>query len=199
MIFRPDLDEFEGNNVLEEIKEDAEQRMKKSIEALGVAFAKIRTGRAHPSILDSVTISYYGVDTPLKQAANISVEDGRTLAISVWEKPMVPVVEKAILSANLGLNPSTSGDLIRVPMPALTEETRKDMVKLAKSDSENARVSIRNIRRDANSDIKELLKEKEISEDDEKRAADKIQKLTDSYVAEIEKLLKAKEADLMEV
>lgn len=185
--------------MLEEIKEDAELRMKKSIEALVVAFAKIRTGRAHPSILDSVTISYYGVDTPLKQAANISVEDGRTLAISVWEKPMVPVVEKAILAANLGLNPSTSGDLIRVPMPALTEETRKDMVKLAKSDSENARVSVRNIRRDANSDIKELLKEKEISEDDEKRASDAIQKLTDSYVAEVEKLLKAKEADLMEV
>ena len=128
------MHDFKESKVLEEIKEDAEQRMKKSIEALGVAFAKIRTGRAHPSILDSVTISYYGVDTPLKQAANISVEDGRTLAISVWEKPMVPVVEKAILAANLGLNPSTSGDLIRVPMPALTEETRKDMVKLAKSD-----------------------------------------------------------------
>lgn len=191
--------DFEGKIVLEEIKEDAQQRMTKSIEALGVAFAKIRTGRAHPSILDSVSISYYGVDTPLKQAANISVEDGRTLAISVWEKPMVPVVEKAILAANLGLNPSTSGDLIRVPMPALTEETRKDMVKLAKSDSENARVSVRNIRRDANSDIKELLKEKEISEDDEKRASDAIQKLTDTYVAEIEKLLKTKEADLMEV
>ncbi|MFT7185192.1 MAG: ribosome recycling factor [Pseudohongiellaceae bacterium] len=196
---RPSLHDFEGNNVLEEIKEDAELRMKKSIEALSVAFAKIRTGRAHPSILDSVTISYYGVDTPLKQAANISVEDGRTLAISVWEKPMVPIVEKAILAANLGLNPSTSGDLIRVPMPALTEETRKDMVKLAKSDSENARVSVRNIRRDANSDIKELLKEKEISEDDEKRASEAIQKLTDSYVGEVEKLLKAKEADLMEV
>jgi len=185
--------------VLEEIKQDAEQRMKKSIESLGVAFAKIRTGRAHPSILDSVSISYYGVDTPLKQAANISVEDGRTLAISVWEKPMVPVVEKAILAANLGLNPSTSGDLIRVPMPALTEETRKDMVKLAKSDSENARISIRNIRRDANSDIKELLKEKEISEDDEKRSGEAVQKLTDRFVAEVESLLKAKEADLMEV
>jgi len=185
--------------MLNAIKEDADQRMVKSIDALGVAFAKIRTGRAHPSILDSVSISYYGVDTPLKQAANISVEDGRTLAISVWEKPMVPIVEKAILAANLGLNPSTSGDLIRVPMPALTEETRKDMVKLAKSDAENARVSIRSIRRDANSDIKDLLKEKEISEDDEKHATDGIQKLTDKFVAQVESLLKLKESDLMEV
>jgi len=185
--------------MLDEIKQDAEARMKKSIDALGTAFAKIRTGRAHPSILDSVSISYYGVDTPLKQAANISVEDGRTLAISVWEKPMVPVVEKAILAANLGLNPSSSGDLIRVPMPALTEETRKDMVKLAKSDAENARVSIRNIRRDANSDIKELLKEKEISEDEEKRASDGIQKLTDRFVAQVESVLQGKETDLMEV
>jgi len=185
--------------MLNAIREDADQRMAKSIDALGVAFAKIRTGRAHPSILDSVSISYYGVDTPLKQAANISVEDGRTLAISVWEKPMVPVVEKAILAANLGLNPSTSGDLIRVPMPALTEETRRDMVKLAKSDAESARVSIRNIRRDANSDIKDLLKEKEISEDDEKRAADGVQKMTDKFVAQVESLLKSKESDLMEV
>jgi len=185
--------------MLDEIKEDADQRMKKSTDALVVAFAKIRTGRAHPSILDSVSISYYGVDTPLKQAANISVEDGRTLAISVWEKPMVPVIEKAILAANLGLNPSTSGDLIRVPMPALTEETRRDMVKLAKSEAEGARVSIRNIRRDANSDIKDLLKEKEISEDDEKRASDGIQKLTDKFVAQVESLLSGKESDLMEV
>jgi len=185
--------------MLDEIKQDAQARMNKSIDALGVSFAKIRTGRAHPSILDSVSISYYGVDTPLKQAANISVEDGRTLAISVWEKPMVPVVEKAIIAANLGLNPSTSGDLIRVPMPALTEETRKIMVKQAKSDAENARVSIRNIRRDANSDIKELLKEKEISEDEEKRAEDGIQKLTDSFVTQVDSLLQKKETDLMEV
>lgn len=185
--------------MLEEIKQDAEDRMKKSIDALGVAFAKIRTGRAHPSILDSVSISYYGVQTPLKQAANINVEDGRTLSISVWEKQMVPVIEKAILAANLGLNPSSNGDLIRIPMPALTEETRRDMVKLAKSDAETARVSIRNIRRDANSDIKELLKEKEISEDDEKRATDSIQKLTDRFVAEVDKLLQEKEKDLMAV
>tara|TARA_R110002072_G_scaffold154_1_gene974 strand:+ start:30320 stop:30877 length:558 start_codon:yes stop_codon:yes gene_type:complete len=185
--------------MLDEIRKESEQRMKKSIDALGVAFAKIRTGRAHPSILDGVMVSYYGVNTPLKQVANINVEDGRTLSISVWEKPLVPVVEKAIMAANLGLNPSSTGDLIRIPMPALTEETRKDMVKLAKSGAETARVSVRNIRRDANSDIKELLKEKEISEDDEKRAAEGIQKLTDKYVAEVDALLQEKEKDLMAV
>lgn len=185
--------------MIDEIKSDAEARMSKSIDALGVAFAKIRTGRAHPSILDGVMVSYYGVDTPLKQVANVSVEDGRTLAISAWEKPMVPVIEKAIMQANLGLNPSSTGDLIRVPMPALTEETRRDMVKLAKADAESARVSVRNARRDANSDLKELLKEKEITEDDEKRGNDVIQKLTDSYIAKVEKLLQEKEADLMEV
>lgn len=185
--------------MIDDIKSDAEARMNKSLDALGVAFAKIRTGRAHPSILDGVMVSYYGVDTPLKQVANVSVEDGRTLAISAWEKPMVPVIEKAIMQANLGLNPSTSGDLIRVPMPALTEETRRDMVKLAKADAESARVSIRNARRDANSDLKELLKEKEITEDDEKRGNDVIQKLTDTYIAKVEKQLQDKEADLMEV
>ncbi|MDX1453217.1 MAG: ribosome recycling factor [Oleiphilaceae bacterium] len=185
--------------MIEDIKKDAETRMKKSLEALATAFTKIRTGRAHPSILDGVMVSYYGVDTPLKQVANISVEDGRTLAISAWEKPMVPAIEKAIMAADLGLNPSTSGDLVRVPMPALTEETRKQMVKLAKGDAENARVSVRNARRDANSDLKELLKEKEITEDDEKRGLDAIQKLTDSYIAQVDKLLAEKEADLMEV
>lgn len=185
--------------MLDEIKKESEQRMKKSVDALGVAFAKIRTGRAHPSILDSVMVPYYGTPTPLKQVANVNVEDGRTLSISVWEKPLVPVIEKAIMAANLGLNPSSNGDLIRIPMPALTEETRRDMVKLAKADAETARVSIRNIRRDANSDIKDLLKEKEISEDDEKRAADGIQKLTDRFVAEVDALLQEKEKDLMEV
>jgi len=185
--------------VIDDIMQDAEQRMKKSIEALGVAFAKIRTGRAHPSILDGVMVSYYGVDTPLKQVANIGVEDGRTLAISAWEKPMVPAIEKAIMAANLGLNPSTTGDLVRVPMPALTEETRRDMVKLAKADAENARVSIRSARRDGNSMLKELAKEKEISEDDSKRGEDQVQKLTDKYVAEVEKVLQEKEKDLMEV
>lgn len=185
--------------MLDDISKESEQRMKKSVEALGVAFAKIRTGRAHPSILDSVMVPYYGTPTPLKQIANVNVEDGRTLSISVWEKPLVPVIEKAIMAANLGLNPSSNGDLIRIPMPALTEETRRDMVKLAKADAESARVSIRNVRRDANSDIKELLKEKEISEDDEKRAADGIQKLTDKYVAEVDAHLQEKEKDLMSV
>ena len=185
--------------MIDEIKSDAEARMNKSIEALGVAFAKIRTGRAHPSILDGVMVSYYGVDTPLKQVANVSVEDGRTLAISAWEKPLVPVIEKAIMQANLGLNPSSTGDLIRVPMPALTEETRRDMVKLAKADAESARVSVRSARRDANSLLKDLLKEKEISEDDDKRGQDQIQKLTDSFIAKVEVLLQQKETDLMEV
>lgn len=185
--------------MLNEIHKESEQRMKKSIEALAVAFAKIRTGRAHPSILDSVMVPYYGTPTPLKQVANINVEDGRTLSISVWEKPLVPVIEKAIMAANLGLNPSNNGDLIRIPMPALTEETRRDMVKLAKAEAETARVSIRNIRRDANTNIKDLLKEKEISEDDEKRATDAIQKLTDKYVAEVDSHLQEKEKDLMSV
>lgn len=185
--------------MIEDIKQEAEQRMNKSLDALGVAFAKIRTGRAHPSILDGVMVSYYGVDTPLKQVANIGVEDGRTLAITAWEKPMVPAIEKAIMAANLGLNPSTSGGLVRVPMPALTEETRRDMVKLAKAEAEGARVSVRNARRDANSMLKEMLKEKEITEDDEKRGEDQVQKLTDSYIAKVEKMLQEKEADLMEV
>lgn len=185
--------------MIDDIKKEAEERMNKSLEALAVAFAKIRTGRAHPSILDSVMVPYYGVDTPLKQVANVSVEDGRTLAVSAWEKPLVPAIEKAIMQANLGLNPSSTGDVIRVPMPALTEETRRDMVKLAKGDAENARISIRNARRDANSYLKELTKEKEISEDDEKRGNDVIQKLTDTYIAKVEKQLQDKEADLMEV
>ena len=185
--------------MIDDIKQEAEEHMIKSLEALAVAFAKIRTGRAHPSILDSVMVPYYGVDTPLKQVANVSVEDGRTLAVSAWEKPLVPAIEKAIMQANLGLNPSSTGDVIRVPMPALTEETRRDMVKLAKGDAENARISIRNARRDANSYLKELTKEKEISEDDEKRGNDVIQKLTDTYIAKVEKQLQDKEADLMEV
>tara|TARA_R110001592_G_C13178841_1_gene750621 strand:- start:4403 stop:4960 length:558 start_codon:yes stop_codon:yes gene_type:complete len=185
--------------MLDELNKESEQRMKKSIDALGVAFTKIRTGRAHPSILDGVMVPYYGTPTPLKQIANVNVEDGRTLSISVWEKPLVPVIEKAIMAANLGLNPSSNGDLIRIPMPALTEETRRDMVKLAKAEAETARVSIRNIRRDANSTIKDLLKEKEISEDDEKRAADGIQKLTDKYVLEVDAHLQDKEKDLMAV
>jgi len=185
--------------VINDIKAEAEAKMKKSLEALHSAFNKIRTGRAHPSILDGVMVNYYGEETPLKQVASINVEDNRTLAVSPWEKNLVPVIEKAIMTADLGLNPATSGDLIRIPMPMLTEETRKLMVKQSKADAENGRVSIRNARRDANGMMKDLLKEKEISEDDERRAEEEIQKLTDRYIAEVEKMLKAKEEDLMAV
>lgn len=185
--------------MINEIKQDAETRMKKSLEALGNAFNKIRTGRAHPSILDGITVSYYGSDTPLSQVANISVLDARTLSLSPWEKHLVPDIEKAIMKSDLGLNPSTTGELIRIPMPALTEETRKNYIKQAKSEAESARVSIRNIRRDALAHVKDLLKEKEISEDDDRRAQDDVQKITDKYVAEVDKALSVKEADLMEI
>lgn len=185
--------------MIEDIKKDAESRMKKSLDALENAFKKVRTGRAHPSILDGVMVPYYGTDTPLKQVANINIEDGRTLAISAWEKHLVPEIERAIMKADLGLNPSSNGDFIRVPMPPLTEQTRKDMTKICKAEAEQGRVSIRNIRRDANSDLKDLLKEKEISEDEERKGQDDIQKLTDKYIAKVEEMLKQKEADLMEV
>ena len=185
--------------MIDDIKAEAEKKMKKSLESLNSAFNKIRTGRAHPSILDSVTVNYYGQETPLKQVASVNVEDNRTLTVSPWEKNLMPTIEKAIMSSDLGLNPATSGDIIRIPMPMLTEETRKEMVKQAKADAEHGRVSIRNARRDANSMIKELLKEKEITEDDERKGEDDIQKLTDRYIAEVEKMLKAKEEDLMAV
>jgi ribosome recycling factor len=185
--------------MINEIKSDVETRMGKSIDSLHTAFAKIRTGRAHPSILDTVMVDYYGTPTPLKQVANIIVEDARTLALSPWEKPMVIAIEKAIMKSDLGLNPSTSGDLIRIPMPALTEETRKVYIKRAKAEAETARVSLRNIRRDANGELKALLKDKDISEDDDRRGQDEIQKLTDRFVAEVEKVLQAKEKDLMEI
>jgi ribosome recycling factor len=186
-------------NMLNEITQDASERMQKSLDALVNNFKKIRTGRAHPSILEGVQVSYYGSDVPLSQVANISVEDGRTLSIVPWEKPMVPVIEKAIMSSNLGLNPATAGENIRVPMPPLTEETRKGYIKQARSEAENARVSVRNVRRDANGDLKDLLKEKEITEDDQRRGEDQIQKITDKYVAEVDALLEQKEKDLMEI
>lgn len=185
--------------MIEEIKEDAEERMNKTLLSLDAAFAKIRTGRAHPSLLDNISVDYYGSQTPINQVANITVEDGRTLLISPWEKPMIPEVEKAILKSDLGLNPSTSSDNIRLPMPPLTEENRRDLTKIAKSEAENARVAVRNIRRDANSDLKEYLKEKEITEDEERRGQDLIQQLTDSKVKQIDSALEAKEADLMEI
>ncbi len=185
--------------MINELKKDAEDRMKKSVEVLGHNFNKIRTGRAHPSILDTIRVSYYGNETPLSQVANIGVEDARTLTVTPWERNMVPEVEKAIMKSDLGLNPSTAGTVIRIPMPALTEETRKGYIKQARAEAENARVSIRNVRRDVLADIKELLKEKEISEDQERKAQDDIQKLTDRFVADVDKALAAKEADLMEI
>ncbi len=185
--------------MLNDLKKDAESRMDKALDALGNNFNKIRTGRAHPSILDGIHVSYYGADTPLSQLANIGMEDARTLTISPWEKNLVPEIEKAIMKSDLGLNPSTNGGLIRLPMPALTEETRKNYIKQARSEAEHARVSIRNIRRDVLSEVKALLKEKEITEDDEHRAQDEIQKITDKYIAQIDKSLNAKEEDLMEI
>lgn len=184
--------------MIEDIKQDAEERMDKSLLSLDVAFARIRTGRAHPSLLDGISVNYYGTDTPLNQLANITVEDARTLVISPWEKPIIPDVERAILKSDLGLNPSTSSDNIRLPMPPLTEENRRDLTKVAKAEAENARVAIRNIRRDANSDLKDYLKEKEITEDEQRRGEDLVQKLTDAKVRQIDSALEAKEADLME-
>lgn len=185
--------------MINDLKKDAEERMKKSVDALGQAFNKIRTGRAHPSLLDTIRVSYYGSDVPLSQVANIGVEDARTLSVSPWERNMVPEVEKAIMKSDLGLNPSTAGMVIRIPMPQLTEETRKGYIKQARGEAEHTRVAIRNIRRDVLSDVKELLKDKEISEDDERRAQDDMQKVTDRFIAEVEKALAAKEADLMVV
>ena len=185
--------------MINEIKKEAQERMKKSADSLDVAFAKIRTGRAHPSILDSVMVSYYGSDTPLRLLANVAVEDSRTLALGVFYKSIIQAVEKAIMTSDLGLNPATAGTTIRIPMPALTEETRKGYTKQARGEAENARVAVRNIRRDALGQLKDLQKEKEISEDEERRAADEVQKLTDKYIAEIDKALEAKETDLMAI
>jgi ribosome recycling factor len=185
--------------MIKDIKQDAETRMSKSIEALRQELSKLRTGRAHTSLLDHIRVTYYGSEVPLNQVANVSVQDARTLGVAPWEKKMVPEVEKAIRDSDLGLNPVTTGDLIRVPLPALTEERRKDMIRIVRHEAEAARVAIRNIRRDANHMLKDLVKDKEATEDEEHRAEDAIQKLTDKYVAEVDKLLAAKEADLMEV
>ncbi|MDH5472049.1 MAG: ribosome recycling factor [Gammaproteobacteria bacterium] len=185
--------------MIEEIRSDAETRMKKTIDSLHTELAKIRTGRAHPSILDHVMVDYYGTPTPINQVANVNVDDSRTLLVTPWEKSMVQAVEKAIMISDLGLNPSSAGSAIRVPMPALTEERRRDLVKVVKHEAENSRVAVRNIRRDANGSFKDLLKEKEISEDEERKATDSIQKLTDKYIAEIDKILAAKEKEMMEI
>ena len=185
--------------MIKEIEKDTTSRMEKSIEALKHELSKIRTGRAHPSLLEQINVSYYGADTPLSQVANIAVEDARTLTITPWEKPLVGVIEKAILSSDLGLNPATTGDVIRVPMPPLTEQRRKELVKVVRAEAEQSRVSIRNIRRDANSDIKDAQKEKMVSEDEARKAEERIQKITDSFIEQIENVLKTKETDLLAI
>ncbi|MFC3606423.1 ribosome recycling factor [Stutzerimonas tarimensis] len=185
--------------MINEIKKDAQERMQKTVDALASALSKIRTGRAHPSILEGVMVSYYGSDTPLRQVANITVEDARTLALTVFDKGMIQAVEKAIMTSDLGLNPATAGTTIRVPMPALTEETRKGYTRQARNEAEQAKVAVRNIRRDALTQFKDLVKEKEISEDEERRAQDEVQKITDKFVGEIDKVLEKKESDLMAV
>lgn len=185
--------------MIDDIRKDAETRMKKSLEALDTALKRVRTGRAHPSLLDVISVPYYGADTPLSQLANIGVEEGRTLIVSPFDKQLVPEIERAIMKSDLGLNPSTAGTVIRLPLPPLTEETRRDLVKVVRGEAEQARVSIRNIRRDANSDLKELLKEKEISEDEERKGEEQIQQLTDRMVGEVEKRLKTKEDELMSI
>jgi ribosome recycling factor len=182
-----------------EIKKAAEQKMQKSLEALKLDLGKVRTGRAHTGLLDHITVDYYGTPTAIHQVANINLADARTITVAPWEKKMLNSVEKAIRNSDLGLNPVTVGELIRVPMPALTEERRRDLIKVVKHEAENARVAMRNIRRDANTHLKDLLKEKKIAEDEERRGQDEIQKLTDRYISEIDKTLQTKEAELMAI
>ena len=185
--------------MIDDILTDAESRMGKSVDSLRNELVKIRTGRAHPSLLDQIVVDYYGTDTPINQVANVTVEDSRTLAVAPWEKQMVAVVEKAIINSGLGLNPSTAGNLIRIPMPPLTEERRRELVKVVKGDGENAKIAVRNIRRDANSDFKDLLKEKDISEDESRQAEDTVQKLTDKFVTSVDEVIAVKEKELMEI
>ncbi len=185
--------------MINDIKQETEERMGKALEALSHNFNKIRTGRAHPSLLDSIRIEYYGAETPLNQLANINIEDARTLSVVAFDRAITPEVERAIMKSDLGLNPATAGDVIRIPMPVLTEETRKGYIKQARSEAESARVSVRNARRDGLGMLKELLKEKEISEDEERRGHEVIQKLTDDYVAKVEAALGEKETDLMAI
>ncbi|MFA7241815.1 MAG: ribosome recycling factor [Sulfuricellaceae bacterium] len=185
--------------MIADIKKSAEQKMQKSLESLKIDLGKVRTGRAHTGILDHVMVDYYGTPTSINQVANVNLVDARTIGVSPWEKKLVGAIEKAIRDSDLGLNPSSQGDLIRVPMPALTEERRKELIKVVKGEAENAKVAIRNVRRDANGMFKDLLKDKDISEDDERRAQEDIQKLTDRNIAEVDKILHAKEIDLMAV
>jgi len=184
--------------MIEDIKKDADSRMDKSVAALGQTFKKLRTGRAHVGLLDHLHVDYYGADTPLNQVANVAVEDARTLSLTPWEQQMIPVIEKAIMNSDLGLTPTTAGAVIRVPLPALTEERRKDLVKIVKNDAENVRIAVRNIRRDCLHHVKELLKDKEISEDDDHRAQQEIQVLTDRHIAEIDRVCAEKEKEIMD-
>ncbi|MDE1472953.1 ribosome recycling factor [Xenorhabdus bovienii] len=184
--------------MINEIKKDAQDRMEKSVEALKNQISKVRTGRASPSLLDGISVEYYGSATPLRQIASVVVEDARTLAITVFDRSMTPAIEKAIMASDLGLNPSSAGTIIRVPLPALTEERRKDLIKVVRGDAEQGRVSVRNIRRDANDKVKALLKDKEISEDEERRSQDEIQKLTDNFIKKIDEALASKETELMD-
>jgi ribosome recycling factor len=185
--------------MVKDIISDAKDRMLKSIESLNMEMSKIRTGRAHPSLLEQVKVKYYGAETPLNQVASVNIVDARTLGINAYEKSSIPDIEKAIMNANLGLNPVTAGEVIRVPLPPLTEERRKDLIKVVRAEAEQARIAIRNIRRDANSSFKELIKEKMITEDDERKAEDRIQKITDEHIAIIDKNLEAKEAEMLEI
>jgi ribosome recycling factor len=185
--------------MIADVKKTAEQKMKKTLESLKNDLAKVRTGRAHPGILDHVTVDYYGTPTPVPQVANVTLIDARTIGVTPYEKKMAGAIEKAIRDSDLGLNPAAMGDMVRVPMPALTEERRKDLIKVVHKEGENARVAVRNVRRDAIHQLKELLKQKSVAEDEERRAQDDVQKLTDRHIAEIDKLLQVKEADLMAV
>jgi len=185
--------------MINEVKKSAEQKMQKTVETLKHDYQKVRTGRAHTGLLDHIQVDYYGSMMPINQVANVTLGDARTIAVQPWEKKMVAVVEKAIRDSDLGLNPATSGDVIRVPMPALTEERRKELIKVVRHEAENARVAVRNVRRDANEHLKKLLKDHKVSEDDERHAQTDVQKLTDRYIAEIDKVLQGKEADLMAV
>lgn len=185
--------------LVDELKSETESKMVKSVEALQTNFNRIRTGRAHPSLLESIRVDYYGSETPLDQVANVVVEDARTLSVTPWEKTMVQEIEKSIMKSDLGLNPATAGVVIRIPMPALTEETRKGYVRQARQEAENARISVRNARRDAMNVLKEFVKDKEISEDEERRAHDDIQKITDAFIVRVDETLAVKESDLLEI
>jgi ribosome recycling factor len=185
--------------MIPEVKRTAEQKMKKTVEALRADLAKVRTGRAHTGLLDHVLVDYYGTPTPVPRVANVTLLDARTIGVTPWEKKMIAAIEKAIRDSDLGLNPATSGDTVRVPMPPLTEERRKELIRVVRHEAENARVAVRNVRRDAIHQLKELLKQKKVAEDEERRAQEEVQKLTDRYIGEIDKLLQQKEADLMAV